>query len=353
MSSFLTKAFRKSKPSLHNNTRYNYTSNLVKHILNKNVQHFQSQNEIRALNYIWNLQLNKTNLENNIHNYYCKLLQLLCDKSISFKSISDNFSDEINEFIHERNCHPGIPYFHFFRFQNNFFEYDFGLSNINIDICNIQLLLDFSNQILLNNNANINTKNNENNNEFLISKLRSLYKDEESFNEAYNKILNENSNNYRINKNENKKNDNLIEINIDINKPLNVYLKVEISIKHGNNDWEFNNEFKPSLVGDFIDISPNEMNRMFYWEIITQIPIGFIDINNDKDKEKYIKKIQSFIEKEIKNGLGVNDFDKDSKINFNKLPNILWNYSLSKYWRQQNSIDISMWKVMQANEQPF
>lgn len=143
-----------------NNIRiYNFSENSLKNILSENLKTFTCQNEIRSLKYMWNLGMNKTMLENNIHNYYTKLLQLLCDKSISFNSISDNFSDDINNFINERNTHPGIPYFHFFRFQNNLFNYDFALSNINIKLTNVSLLCDYSNQVQINTNNNNNDIN--------------------------------------------------------------------------------------------------------------------------------------------------------------------------------------------------
>ena len=101
-------------------------------------------------------------------------------------------------------------------------------------------------------------------------------------------------------------------------------------------------------MSDFINIMPEDWNRMFKWELLTEHPIGFIDIKeseiNGNNENNYKSKLEKIVNQQMK--------EKCTNTNF-AMANIIWNYSLKQYWRMQETQNISSWRVMTAIESPF
>ena len=90
-------------------------------------------------------------IERCLHDYYYQLLLSLCDYSTSITCLSDNFDDDIYEFILERGSHPGIPLFHNYR-KHHLSSYDYGFlspNTIHIQLTNLSLMLKFDEHIII------------------------------------------------------------------------------------------------------------------------------------------------------------------------------------------------------------
>ena len=281
----------------------------------------------------------------------------MCDSSTSINSLSNNFSSEIFEFINERGSHPGIPLFHNYR-QHHLSSFDDGFLNsnsIHIKLNNLSLMLKYHHHISINQPQKDEIQQEEEEEEEedfdeLKERLSKIYKTKDALENALKNMNIKSHSKKKKTVSNSKQIDKETQIEFDIesikDRPIPIYLQCEIFIYHGdendNIDYILNNkQFEPNLVSDFININAADWNRLFYWTLITEIPIGYVH-GNDHNQCKKLKDI-------LDDKLQQNDIDHIDD-NDNNTINILNSFQISKYFRLQSTNDISMWKVIQANE---
>eukprot|EP01084_Bolivina_argentea_P118203 209775_1 len=332
--------FRYSKRALSDSIQRN---------INKKFQKIQLQQQLLTGRYLWGIPyISTSSIEPILHDYYYQLTKLLCDHSTSLFSLSDNFDEEILEFILERGSYPGIPLFHTYR-QHKLSSFDDGFitpQSIHIQLTNLSLSLPIKNYVIYN---EYNSDQHESDDEeiqdinALKEKLSKIYKNKDALEEALKKLQTENESvkpkTKSKPKSKSKSKVSEIEFDIDLmnDEPIPIYLQCGMHIYHGSehdniNDVINNNRFEPNLVSDFIDINAADWNRLFHWKLITRTPIGYIECNDNCDKLK-------------------NSLDKILVTNNDdEFMNVLNCYRASQNFRLQTATDVSLWKVLAANE---
>ena len=151
---------------------------------------------IRTARYLWRIPYASTSsLERLLHEYYYELTKLLCDSSTSLHSLSDNFDDEIFEFINERGSYPGIPLFHTYR-QHQLSSFDDGFISpqlVHNQLTNVSLIANCRNHIVYHeydeeSDEEVESDDEEEDYEALKEKLSKIYRTEEALEEALSKL---------------------------------------------------------------------------------------------------------------------------------------------------------------------